>query len=98
MTLDDLMKVYDAAYREADDPLEYHHTDKADRAGIAAVVRALAPDDDEIAAYIRLSYRVQEQLKCECEHLPEDRCVRCSVVDALKCLETRYYEILGEQS
>lgn len=88
-TLDDLIAIYDAARKGA--PI----MDDMRRAGIAAVIRALAPDDDEIAAYNRLSYKVQEQLKCECEYLPEDRCIRCSVVDALKCLETRY-EILGD--
>ncbi len=98
-TVDELIGVYieasNAVVWEAEKRGLCPMTLDMQRAGIAAVIRALAPDDDEIAAYNRLSYKVQEQLKCECEYLPEDRCIRCSVVDALKCLETRY-EILGD--
>lgn len=97
MTLDDLVKVYNdtvvGLLAFGDEKIT---VGEAKRIGIRAVVEALAPDDDEIAAYNRLSYKVREQLKCECDYLPEDRCIRCSVMEALKCLETRFDDILSD--
>lgn len=91
MTLRDLVK----KFFEGRAPGLWSESDK-DINGMRAVVQALAPDDDEVAAYTRLTLRVRKEMPCECEYLPEDRCISCEVADALTCLEKRYHEILGD--